>query len=98
VTVTADVRNTGSRAGDEVVQLYIRDDVSSVTRPVEELKGFQRVTLAPGETRTVSFEVTPRSLQFWNTDMHRVVEPGTFTIMVGSSSVDLKKTSLTVSN
>jgi beta-glucosidase len=98
VTVTADVRNTGSRAGDEVVQLYIRDDVSSVTRPVEELKGFQRVTLAPGETRTVSFDVTPRSLQFWNADMHRVVEPGTFTIMVGSSSVDLKKTSLTVSN
>jgi beta-glucosidase len=98
VTVTVDVRNTGSRAGDEVVQLYIRDDVSSVTRPVEELKGFRRVTLAPGETKTVSFEVTPEALRFWNADMHRVVEPGTFTIMVGPNSVELKKTSLTVSN
>lgn len=98
VTVTTEVRNTGSRAGDEVVQLYIRDDVSSVTRPVEELKGFRRVTLAPGETKTVSFDVTPEALQFWNADMHRVVEPGTFTIMVGPNSVDLKKTSLTVSN
>lgn len=97
VTVTTQVRNTGSRAGDEVVQLYIRDEVSSITRPVEELKGFQRVTLAPGESRTVSFEVTPRALQFWNADMHRVVEPGQFSIMVGPNSVDLQKTVLTVS-
>jgi len=56
------------------------------------------VTLAPGETRTVAFELTPQSLQFWNADMHRVVEPGTFTIMVGPNSVDLKRTSLTVGN
>jgi beta-glucosidase len=98
VTVTTEVRNTGSRAGDEVVQLYIRDDVSSVTRPIKELKGFRRVSLQPGQSTTVSFELTPRALQFWNADMHRVVEPGTFTIMVGPNSVDLKKTVLTVSN
>ena len=96
LTVATEVRNTGGRAGDEVVQLYIRDEVSSVTRPVEELKGFQRVSLNPGETKTVSFEITPRSLQFWNADMHRVVEPGAFTIMVGPDSVRLKKTELTV--
>jgi beta-glucosidase len=96
VTVTTEVRNTGSRAGDEVVQLYIRDEVSSVTRPIKELKGFQRVNLGPGQTRTVSFELTPRELSFWNVDMHRVVEPGTFSIMVGGSSADLKSTSLTV--
>ena len=96
VTVTAEVKNTGRRSGDEVVQLYIRDDVSSVTRPVEELKGFQRVSLKPGETKSVSFDLTPRSLQFWNIDMHRVVEPGAFTIMLGPDSVHLKKTVLTV--
>ena len=96
MTVTTDVKNTGARAGDEVVQLYIRDEVSSVTRPVEELKGFQRVSLKPGETKTLSFEVTPRSLQFWNADMKRVVEPGTFTIMLGPDSVHLQKAQLTV--
>jgi beta-glucosidase len=98
VIVTTEVRNTGNRAGDEVVQLYIRDEVSSLTRPVKELKGFRRVSLAPGETKTVSFELTPRALQFWNADMRRVVEPGTFSIMVGPNSVDLKNTVLTVSN
>jgi beta-glucosidase len=96
VTVTCDVKNTGSRAGDEVVQLYIRDEVSSVTRPIEELKGFQRVSLKPGESKTVSFEITPRSLQFWNAEMRRVVEPGAFTIMTGSDSVHLQKAQLTV--
>jgi beta-glucosidase len=96
-TVSAEVRNTGSRAGDEVVQLYVRDDVSSATRPLLELKGFMRVTLAPGETRRVSFPLTPRALQFWNADMHRVVEPGTFTIMVGADSAHLKQAVLTVS-
>jgi len=96
-TVTAKVRNTGSRAGDEVVQLYVRDDVSSVTRPVMELKGFVRLTLAPGESRNVSFPLTPRALQFWNADMRRLVEPGTFTIMVGSDSAHLKQAVLTVS-
>ncbi|MGH8231313.1 MAG: glycoside hydrolase family 3 C-terminal domain-containing protein, partial [Steroidobacteraceae bacterium] len=90
VTVSADVRNTGSRLGDEVVQLYLRDQVSSATRPIKELKGFRRVTLKPGESQTVSFQLTPNELRFWNADMQRVVEPGRFTIMVGPNSVDLK--------
>jgi beta-glucosidase len=96
VEVSVDVRNTGARAGDEVVQLYIRDQVSSVTRPVKELKGFRRVGLAPGETKTVNFTLTPHSLEFWNLAMKRVVEPGAFDIMVGPNSVDLKSAVLTV--
>jgi beta-glucosidase len=95
-TVSVDVRNTGAREGDEVVQLYIRDKVSSVTRPIKELKGFQRVTLKPGETRTVTFTISPESLQMWDADMHRVVEPGDFEIMTGNSSVALKSATLTV--
>ena len=98
VTVTTAVRNTGGRPGDEVVQLYVRDEVSTVTRPVKELKGFQRVSLSVGETKTVTFEITPRELQFWNADMHRVVESGKFSIMVGPNSIDLKNTVLTVVN
>ncbi|WP_201026659.1 MULTISPECIES: glycoside hydrolase family 3 N-terminal domain-containing protein [Sphingobium] len=96
VTVSVDVRNTGARLGDETVQLYIRDKVSSVTRPVKELKGFERVTLKPGESRTVQFAVGPQSLQMWNDRMERVVEPGEFEIMTGNSSVDLKSTTLRV--
>lgn len=96
VTVSVDVTNTGQRRGDEVIQLYIRDDISSVTRPVKELKGFARVTLAPGEKRAVVFQVTPAELQFFGVDMKRIVEPGTFTIMVGPNSVDLKQVTLTV--
>ncbi|HVO07997.1 MAG TPA: glycoside hydrolase family 3 N-terminal domain-containing protein [Burkholderiaceae bacterium] len=95
-SVAVEVKNTGARAGDEVVQLYIRDEVSSVTRPVLELKGFQRITLAPGESRRVRFEITPAALQFWNADMQRVVEPGRFTVLVGADSAHLKKTLLTV--
>jgi beta-glucosidase len=91
-----DVRNTGRRTGDEVVQLYVRDDESSVTRPVLELKRFQRVTLKPGERRTVTFDLKPDDLAFWNVDMKRVVEPGTFTIHAGPNSVDLKSAKLTV--
>jgi beta-glucosidase len=98
VTVSVEVRNTGSRLGDEVVQLYIRDQVSSATRPIKELKGFRRVTLKPSESQTVSFQLTPNELRFWNADMQRVVEPGKFTIMVGPNSVDLKTTELTVSD
>jgi beta-glucosidase len=94
--VSVDVTNTGEREGDEVVQLYIRDLVSSATRPVKELKGFQRVTIAPGETRTVSLTVTPDSLAFWNVRKKYVVEPGEFEIMVGPNSVDLKTVRLTV--
>ncbi|MCW3835718.1 glycoside hydrolase family 3 N-terminal domain-containing protein [Sphingomonas canadensis] len=96
VTVKVDVTNTGARAGDEVVQLYVRDDHASVTRPVKELKRFQRVTLQPGEKRTVSFTLNPRDLSFYNVDMRRVVEPGTFTISAGADSATLKSTTLTV--
>lgn len=96
--VTVDVKNTGKIAGDEIVQLYIRDVVSSVTRPVKELKGFARISLKPGETKKVTFEITPGKLAFHNIDMKYVVEPGDFEIMTGSSSrdEDLHKTLLTV--
>ncbi len=94
--LSVDVVNTGERAGDEVVQLYVRDLHSSVTRPVKELKGFARVTLAPGERRTVTFPVGPEQLRFFDRSMKRVVEPGGFELMVGSDSVDLEKVTLTV--
>ena len=84
--VLADVKNTGSREGAEVVQMYIRDRVSSVTRPVKELKGFEKITLGPGQSTTVSFEITPESLAFLDINMEFVVEPGSFDIMVGTSS------------
>jgi len=96
VKVSVDVANTGRRAGDEVVQLYVRDDAASVTRPVIELKRFRRVTLQPGERRTVTFELTPDDLALWNVQMKRVVEPGTFTISAGPNSVELKSATLTV--
>jgi beta-glucosidase len=96
VKVSVDVTNTGTRAGDEVVQLYVHDDEASVTRPVIELKRFQRVTLAAGEKKTVSFELTPRDLSLWNVQMKRVVEPGTFTISSGPDSATLKSVTLTV--
>ena len=85
-TVTVNVTNKGRMAGDEIVQLYSRDDVSSVTRPVIELKDFRRLHLEPGQTQTVQFVITPDKLSFLNEEMRRVVEPGLFTIMVGPSS------------
>jgi beta-glucosidase len=93
-----DVKNTGKRAGAEVVQMYIRDCVSSVTRPVKELKGFQKISLRPGETQTVTLDITPESLAFYDLHMEYVVEPGEFEIMVGNSSrdTDLQKVILTV--
>ena len=87
--VTADVENTGERTGDEVVQFYIRDVAASIARPVKELKGFQRVTLRPGEKRSVEFEVLPEHLAFYNRDMKRVIEPGDFRVMVGANSQDV---------
>ncbi|MDG2521157.1 glycoside hydrolase family 3 N-terminal domain-containing protein [Caulobacter segnis] len=96
VRVEVDVTNTGKRAGDEVVQLYVRDVAASVTRPLLELKHFKRVTLAAGSKTTVAFEIAPSDLWFWNLEMKRVVEPGDFTIMAGPNSVDLKSTTLTV--
>lgn len=94
--VDVDVSNTGKRLGDEVVQIYIRDDISSVTRPVLELKAFKRVTLKPGEKRTLSFDIKPSDLWFFNTEMQRVVEPGSFTIHAGPDSVNLKSVKLMV--
>lgn len=95
-TIEVDVANTGMRAGDEVVQVYIRDDVSSVPRPVLELRAFQRVTLKPGEKRTLSFALTPDDLAFWDIAMNWTVEPGTFTVYAGNSSANLKSARLTV--
>ena len=94
----ADVTNTGRRAGTEVVQMYIRDRVSSATRPVKELKGFERVELQPGQTKTVTFDITPDRLAFYDINMKYVVEPGEFDVMVGTSSrdQDLTKITLTV--
>ena len=86
VKVSVDVRNVGGRAGDEVVQLYIRDVVGSVTRPVKELKGFKRINLKPDEKRTVEFTLGPEELSFTDEEMKRVVEPGTINVMVGKSS------------
>jgi beta-glucosidase len=96
VTVTVSVKNTSNRAGDETVQVYVRDKVSSVTRSVKDLKAFKRVTLAPGETKNISFTLTPEAFHFWNDKMQRVVEPGEFEIMAGNSSADLKSVTLTV--
>jgi len=98
VIVSIDVKNEGQTPGEEVVQLYVRDKVSTVTRPVKELKGFKKVKLEPGESTTVIFELLPENLAFTNVDMKFVVEPGEFEIMVGNSSrdEDLIKTILTV--
>ena len=95
-TVSVDVTNTGKIRGDEVVQLYIRDEVSSVTRPVKELRGFQRITLSPGETKTVELSLGQGELSFLDREMHRVVEPGVFRIMVGGNSEELIETKLSV--
>jgi beta-glucosidase len=94
--VFVDVTNSSNVGGEEVVQMYLRDEVSSVTRPVKELRGFQRVFLKPGETKRVEFKIGPDELSFYNRAMLRVVEPGTFKIMVGGNSVDLVETKLTV--
>jgi beta-glucosidase len=98
--VLVDVTNTGGREGAEVVQMYIRDRISSVTRPVKELKGFQKVSLKPGETRTIALDITPELLAFYDVNMKYVVEPGEFEIMIGNSSrdADLQKVVLTVTN
>jgi beta-glucosidase len=97
-SVRVDVKNTGKRSGTEVVQMYIRDCVSSVTRPVKELKGFKKISLRPNESQTVELPITPESLAFYDIHMKYVVEPGDFEIMVGNSSsdTDLQKVILTV--
>jgi beta-glucosidase len=90
VQVTADIKNIGGRKGDEVVQLYINDEISSTSKPVKELKGYERITLEPGEKKTVTFKLTPEDLSLLDRNMNRVVESGTFAVMVGSSSQDIR--------
>jgi beta-glucosidase len=95
-TVSVDVTNTGTVKADEIVQLYIHAVVSLPVRPVEELKDFQRISLNPGETRTVTFALTPDKLEAYDLNMRRTVQPGDFDILVGKSSVDVLKASLRV--
>ena len=90
IEVSLNIKNTGTLKGDEVVQLYLNDMLSSVTTPVKELKGFSRVSLEPGETKPVNFRLLPEDLALLNADMRYEVEPGTFQVMVGSSSYDIK--------
>ncbi|MEM2307265.1 MAG: fibronectin type III-like domain-contianing protein, partial [Candidatus Bathyarchaeia archaeon] len=90
VRVQVDVKNVGGRRGDEVVQLYIHDQIASVARPIKELKGFKRITLEPGEQKTVTFTLGPEELSFYDINMDLVVEPGLFEVMVGSSSEDIR--------
>jgi len=94
--VSVTVTNSGKRAGDEIVQLYIRDLVSSVTRPIMELKDFKRISLAPGESKTVEFVITPDKLSFLDLNLKSVVEPGWFDIMVGTSSVKYETVKLEI--
>lgn len=96
VKVAVDVRNAGSMQGDEVVQVYVRDVASTITRPVKELKAFRRITLPPGATTTVEFTLCKEAFAYWNQDMKYEVEPGEFSIMVGPNSAELKTATLTV--
>jgi beta-glucosidase len=90
LTVALDIQNVGNRKGDEVLQLYLRDLVSSCTRPLKELKGFQRITLEPNEKKTVTFVLKPEDLSFLDVNLKSIVEPGTFEVLVGSSSEDIR--------
>ena len=91
LTITTVVTNSGNRVGDEVVQLYVRDEEASVARPIKQLKGFERITLGPGQSKEVHFVLTAKDLGFWDvTKKAFVVEAGIFEVMIGSSSVDIK--------
>ncbi len=92
VDIAVDVTNTGERSGDEIVQLYIHDEVASVAQPVKELKAFKRITLDPGDTKTVSLSLTPEKLKIWSINDQWEVEPGSFKILVGRSSEDIRLT------
>ena len=90
---TVDVTNTGKRTGDEIVQLYVKDDYASVVRPAMELKRFERVSLAPGETKTITFSLDEAAFAFYDEKTKTwIVEPGTFEIILGSSSRDIRAT------
>jgi beta-glucosidase len=96
LTVSVDVTNTGKYDGAEVVQLYIRDWVGSVTRPVKELKGFKKVMIKAGETQTVTFQLTKEELSFYNYELKWGAEPGEFSVFVGGNSRDVKEAKFTL--
>ena len=91
ITATISVTNTGNKDGKEVVQLYIRDLVGTSTRPVKELKGFKKVALKAGETKSVSFDITVNDLKYYNYDLKYVAEPGEFKVFIGGNSRDVKE-------
>ena len=90
IDVSIRITNTGNRAGEEIVQLYVRDVVGSVTRPVKELKGFEKIKLAAGESKIVNFKLTPDDLAFHTADMKFAAEPGEYRIMIGPNSAQLQ--------
>ncbi|TPE44534.1 beta-glucosidase BglX [Pontibacter mangrovi] len=96
VEVTVNVQNTGNFDGEEVVQLYVQDVVGTITRPVKELKGFEKISLKKGESKTVTFTIEPEDLKFYNNDLDFVLEPGEFKVYVGTNSRDVKEASFTV--
>ena len=96
ITASVTVTNTGDYAGAEVVQLYIRDMVGSIARPVQELKDFARIHLQPGDSRTVTFNITPDKLKFYNSDYDFVLEPGDFEVMVGTDSHHVQRVPFTL--
>ena len=96
ITASVTVKNTGNYDADEVVQLYIRDVVGSISRPVKELKGFQRIHLKAGESQVVTFTITPDLLKFYDYNLNYVLEPGEFDIMIGPNSRDVKKKTITI--
>ena len=90
IRVTFNLQNTGKHAGEEVVQLYLRDVVAQPVRPVKELKDFKKVRLGPGESRTISFTITKDQLAFYNDELERITQDGEFRLMIGSSSADIR--------
>ena len=98
ITVSCDVTNTGNVAGTEIVQMYVRDLVGSLVRPVKELKDFSRIELAPGETKTVEFSITPETLSFWNAKMQKVTEPGDFNVWIAPDSEKGESATFTYKN
>lgn len=96
INISIDVTNTGNRAGDEIIQLYIRDLIASVSRPVKELKGFKRISLEPGQTKNVKFEISAEDLEFYDYNLDKIAEPGEFEIMIGPDSQQTKSKIITL--
>jgi beta-glucosidase len=90
ITISFDLQNTGKYPGEEVAQFYLRDMVSQPIRPVKELKGFQKVMLQPGETKTITFIIDKEKLAFYNDQLERITQPGEFRLMIGSASDDIR--------